>query len=293
MKLTWKEALLELGLVEGATDPEIKKAYKKYALEYHPDKNDDEGATEKFKRINSAYRTLMREDEAKREFEEEDEDEDEEWGRDEEMPEGFADFFEHMFRNMRRGGGGCSCPECQGMGFCFMPDGRGGFFFTGRGGGGHGSGGGFGAYQEQQKKREEERKRKAEARAERHAEEEAQNAAQEAERQRRAKRPEAKQAKNLREVLTALENKARSMRTPPHTIINKIQAGLQNLKTCDASGDDDYVRREVSALHIRIDDMRNQLNILFVEEEKQRAEAEEKLERYEILKNSPPPPHIL
>ena len=48
-----------LGLQKGATDAEIKKAYRKLAKQYHPDLNpDDPTAAEKFKAINEANQEL-------------------------------------------------------------------------------------------------------------------------------------------------------------------------------------------------------------------------------------------
>jgi len=48
-----------LGLEKGASDEEIKKAFRKLAVKYHPDKNKgDKDAEEKFKEINDAYQIL-------------------------------------------------------------------------------------------------------------------------------------------------------------------------------------------------------------------------------------------
>lgn len=47
-----------LGVAKNASEAEIKKAYRKLALEWHPDRNKTPDASEKFKEINKAYEVL-------------------------------------------------------------------------------------------------------------------------------------------------------------------------------------------------------------------------------------------
>ena len=48
-----------LGITKSASSSEIKKAYRKMAIKYHPDKNpDDKSAEEKFKIAAEAYEVL-------------------------------------------------------------------------------------------------------------------------------------------------------------------------------------------------------------------------------------------
>jgi molecular chaperone DnaJ len=60
-----KDYYSTLGVQKGASQEEIKKAYKSLAKKYHPDLNKDAGAAEKFKEINEAAAILG--DEKKRE----------------------------------------------------------------------------------------------------------------------------------------------------------------------------------------------------------------------------------
>ena len=54
-----------LGISRDATQKEIKKAYRQKSLEFHPDKNKEEGAAEKFAEIARAYEVLTDEDKKK------------------------------------------------------------------------------------------------------------------------------------------------------------------------------------------------------------------------------------
>ena len=48
--------VLDIG--RGANEEDIKKAYRKKALEFHPDRNKSEGAADRFKEVNEAYQIL-------------------------------------------------------------------------------------------------------------------------------------------------------------------------------------------------------------------------------------------
>lgn len=53
-----KDYYKALGISKGATEEDIKKAYRKQALKWHPDKNKSAAAEEKFKEIAEAYEVL-------------------------------------------------------------------------------------------------------------------------------------------------------------------------------------------------------------------------------------------
>ena len=65
--MEYKDYYKILGVERSATQDEIKKAYRKLAVKYHPDKNpDDKVAEEKFKEISEAYQVIGNPDSRKK-----------------------------------------------------------------------------------------------------------------------------------------------------------------------------------------------------------------------------------
>jgi len=58
-RLLPKDYYKVLGLSPGATEKQIKTAYRKLALKYHPDRNQSPGAKKKFQEITAAYDYLL------------------------------------------------------------------------------------------------------------------------------------------------------------------------------------------------------------------------------------------
>jgi curved DNA-binding protein len=56
--MKYKDYYATLGLERGASEDEIKKAYRRLARKYHPDVSKEAGAEEKFKDVAEAYQTL-------------------------------------------------------------------------------------------------------------------------------------------------------------------------------------------------------------------------------------------
>ncbi|HEB65852.1 MAG TPA: J domain-containing protein [Chloroflexi bacterium] len=57
--MEYKDYYAILGVDKNASEEDIKKAYRKLAMQYHPDRNpDDKASEEKFKEINEAYQVL-------------------------------------------------------------------------------------------------------------------------------------------------------------------------------------------------------------------------------------------
>lgn len=57
--MDYKDYYQVLGLSRSASSEEIRKAYRKLAMQYHPDRNPgDKGSEERFKEINEAYQVL-------------------------------------------------------------------------------------------------------------------------------------------------------------------------------------------------------------------------------------------
>ena len=80
-----------LGVSSSSTESEIRNAYKKLALKYHPDKNHDPEAVNMFHEISNAYQTLS--DTKKR-------NDYDSYGKIPDMFKSPEEIFEHMFKDM-------------------------------------------------------------------------------------------------------------------------------------------------------------------------------------------------
>ena len=139
-----KSLYTTLELSPGASEAEIKKAYRRLARQYHPDVNKDPAAEEKFKEINAAYEVLSDKDK-KAKYDQ--------YGDTMFGGQNFHDFargqggnvdLDEILRSMFGGGGagGFGGGGFGGFGGGFGGGGFGGGGFGGGMGGGAGSGGG-------------------------------------------------------------------------------------------------------------------------------------------------------
>ena len=103
-----------LGVAKGATADDLKKAYRKLAMQFHPDRNpNDPTAEQKFREVNEAY-DLLKDDQKRAAYDRYGHAAFEQGGRggggggDHPFGGGFADIFDEMFGEFmggRRGGG--------------------------------------------------------------------------------------------------------------------------------------------------------------------------------------------
>ena len=96
-----------LGVTRNASTSEIKKAYKRLASKYHPDKNPDKQAADQFKEVNEAYEILSNDEKRARydQLGHAGVDPSMGGGANHAGAGGFSDIFEEIFENVFSGGG--------------------------------------------------------------------------------------------------------------------------------------------------------------------------------------------
>ena len=112
----------QLEVSPDASQEDIKKAYRRAALKYHPDKNPDPGAAETFKRCTEAYQVLG-DAERRKLYDATGSHDDQASPFGQHMPAGFANIDEllkDLFMGAAGGGDGFSFPGVGGGGFSFI-----------------------------------------------------------------------------------------------------------------------------------------------------------------------------